>query len=123
VPAFVRDWEQLPLFASQATLPADVRERVRAQRLANNPVGLSNSLRGLGTGTQEPLWHRLGVLHTPTLLVAGDLDRTYCELAQQMASSLPAARIAIVAGAGHAVHLEKPAAFDAAVVGFLGERR
>jgi 2-succinyl-6-hydroxy-2,4-cyclohexadiene-1-carboxylate synthase len=121
VPAFVRYWEQLPLFASQARLLSEVRERLRAQRLQNNPLGLANSLRGMGTGRQEPLWNRLGALEVPTLLLVGELDQKYRELAQQTARGLPAARLAAVPSAGHAVHLEQPADFDAAVVGFLRE--
>jgi len=117
--AFVRDWEQLPLFASQARLPAEVRAGLRAQRLRNNPVGLANSLRGMGAGRPEPLWDRLGALQIPTLLLVGELDGKYRGLAQQMAGLLPAARVAVIPNAGHAVHLEQPDAFDAAVVEYL----
>ncbi|MBL8057900.1 MAG: alpha/beta fold hydrolase, partial [Anaerolineales bacterium] len=35
--AFVDHWERLPLFASQARLPAEARAALRAQRRANNP--------------------------------------------------------------------------------------
>src|SRR3990172_7929303 len=45
--AFVARWETLPLFASQLCLPALVRERLRRQRLGNDPLGLANSLRGM----------------------------------------------------------------------------
>lgn len=119
VPAFVRYWTQLPLFASQARLPAEVRARLRAQRLQNNPQGLANSLRGMGTGRQDPLWNRLATLPIPTLLIVGELDQKYRGLAQQMAAAMPTAQITVVRSAGHAVHLEQPVAFDAAVVEFL----
>ncbi len=121
VPAFVRHWEQLPFFASQVRLPAEVRARLRAQRLQNSALGLANSLRGMGTGQTEPLWDRLSTLETPTLLLVGELDQKYRDLAQQMALRLPAARVAVVPGAGHVVHLERPADFDATVVGYLEE--
>jgi 2-succinyl-6-hydroxy-2,4-cyclohexadiene-1-carboxylate synthase len=119
--AFVERWEQLPLFASQATLPAAVRERQRAQRLQNSPAGLANSLRGMGTGRQSSLWPRLPELRLPALLIAGELDAKYCAIARQMAAALPNARLAIVPGAGHAVHLERPEGFAALVQQFLLE--
>src|SRR5919202_1216376 len=51
---FVDRWERLPLFASQESLPAEARARVRAARLAQHPLGLANSLRGFGAGVPAP---------------------------------------------------------------------
>ncbi len=118
--AFVTRWEALPLFASQRRLPLAVRERHRQQRLSGNPTGLANSLRGLGAGTQEPLWGHLGQVQVPALLIAGELDEKYSAIATRMAAAMPQARAQIVAGTGHAVHLEAPGPFAAIVGGFLG---
>ncbi len=117
--AFVERWERLPLFASQASLPEDTRARLHAQRLRNDPLGLANSLRGMGTGCQESLWDRLSSLDVPTLLIAGELDVKYCALASQMATALPNARAVIVPGVGHSVHLEQPQSFAENVLEFL----
>ena len=68
---------------------------------------------------QEPVLERLRGLHVPVLLLAGALDDKYCGLANDMAALLPCSRVRIVPDAGHAVHLEQPAAFDDAVRGFL----
>jgi 2-succinyl-6-hydroxy-2,4-cyclohexadiene-1-carboxylate synthase len=46
---FVDRWHTLPLFATQAQLPASIRAELRRQRLGHHPQGLANSLRGLGT--------------------------------------------------------------------------
>lgn len=128
VEAFVERWQALPLFATQARLPADVREELRQQRLHNDPRGLANSLRGMGAGQQEPVLACMGGIRVPVLAIAGALDEKYCALAQRMAAALPYARTEIVPDAGHAVHLEQPAAFAGAVRSFLndclqGERR
>jgi 2-succinyl-6-hydroxy-2,4-cyclohexadiene-1-carboxylate synthase len=117
--AFVERWERLPLFASQASLPEDTRARLHAQRLRNDPLGLANSLRGMGAGRQESLWDRLAWLYVPTLLIAGELDAKYCALASQMATALPNAQAVIMPGVGHAVHLEQPQSFAKNVLEFL----
>jgi 2-succinyl-6-hydroxy-2,4-cyclohexadiene-1-carboxylate synthase len=117
--AFVERWERLPLFASQAALAEDTRARLHAQRLRNNPLGLANSLRGMGTGQQESLWDRLAGLNIPTLLIVGELDAKYCALAGATRALLPKAQAVIVPGAGHAVHLEQPQMFAKNVLEFL----
>lgn len=119
VEAFVDRWERLPLWASQEALPAATRAELRAQRLTNDPRGLANSLRGAGAGVTAPVVDELGRQSAPALLVAGALDARYVELARRMAAALPRARLAVVPDAGHAVHLERPAAFATAVSAFL----
>lgn len=121
LPAFVDFWESQPLFASQARLPAEARAELRAQRLAHSPAGLANSLRGLGTGAQPSLWERLPEIRVPALLIAGALDEKFTAIARQMAAGLPQARLAVVPGAGHSVHAERPQAFQAAVIQFLSD--
>jgi 2-succinyl-6-hydroxy-2,4-cyclohexadiene-1-carboxylate synthase len=117
--SFVEYWGNLPLFASQKRLPGEIREWVRFQRLQNDPRGLANSLRGLGTGTPEPLWDRLAGLDVPTLLIAGALDKKFTEIAKRMAALIPAAQLEIVPNVGHTVHLENSAGFDKLVLNFL----
>lgn len=119
VPAFVRYWERIPLFATHARLPAEVQERIRAGRLANDPVGLVNSLRGMGTGSQEALFDRLPSMNLPTLLLAGEEDTKYLAIGQEMAGAMPAARFVAVPGAGHAAQIENPAFCAAEVIAFL----
>jgi len=119
VAAFVDLWEQWPLFASQAALTQARRERLRVQRLANRPRGLANSLRGAGAGAEAPVVEQLPTIGAPTLLIAGALDAKYVALGRLMERSMPQARLSVVEGAGHAVHLEQPAAFASLVADFL----
>ncbi len=106
VPAFVNYWERLPLFATQSRLPSEVQERIRAGRLRNDPVGLVNSLRGMGTGSQPALHDRLPTIVMSTLLLAGEQDTKYLAIGQEMAAAMPRARLLAVPGAGHAAQLE-----------------
>ena len=111
IAAFVARWEALPLWASQAQLAEEVRVQLRRRRLQNNPVGLANSLRGMGTGRQPSLWGHLAVLDVPVLLLAGELDNKFVAINRKMARLLPRATLQIVPGAGHTVHLERPLLF------------
>ena len=103
---FVGYWESLSLFASQQRLPVEIRDRIRQGRLANRSIGLANSLRGMGAGKHPSFWGRLPAMDIPVLLVAGEEDRKYSDLAREMASSLPNGRVSLVPEAGHAAHVE-----------------
>ncbi len=118
IAAFVSAWEQLPLFASQRLLPPEIRERLRSQRLQNQPIGLANSLRGMGTGSQPALHERLPTLNLPVLLLAGELDTKFCAIARQMRQALPQSSLEIIPAAGHTIHLEQPELFDISVLAF-----
>jgi 2-succinyl-6-hydroxy-2,4-cyclohexadiene-1-carboxylate synthase len=116
--AFVTRWERIPLFATQERLPARVGARLHVQRLANNPIGLANSLRGLGTGVQPPLWEWLAELKMPCLIMAGELDAKFAGIARAMTAAMARSTLAIVPDAGHTIHLERPAAFEHLVLEF-----
>ena len=121
VQRFVEYWESLPLWNSQKRLPAVLRDGLRAQRVGNNPCGLANSLRGVGTGAQPPLHDRLEEITAPVLLIAGEEDQKFSGIAREMHRSIPRSRLDTVPGVGHAVHLEQPEIFSRAVAGFLEE--
>ena len=118
--AFVDYWESLPLWESQSRLPATVQEKLRTERLTNNPRGLANSLRGIGTGAQPYRLDRLGELSVPSLFIAGQDDTKFSATARQMHAAVPGSRLCIVPESGHAVHLEQPDIFNRTVLDFIG---
>jgi 2-succinyl-6-hydroxy-2,4-cyclohexadiene-1-carboxylate synthase len=112
---FLEEWLTQPLFA---TLPPD--DAQLAARRGNTAAGLAASLRTAGTGVQEPLWDRLDTLAMPTLLLVGEQDHKFTDLARRMQSGIGAnATVSVVPEAGHAVHLEQPAASVELVVRWL----
>jgi 2-succinyl-6-hydroxy-2,4-cyclohexadiene-1-carboxylate synthase len=123
VPAFVAEWERLPLFATQGRLPASGRAALREQRLANSASGLAGSLRGMGTGAQPSLWDQLGTISRPTLLIAGELDGKFVVINRRMAAAIRGAKLQIIPDAGHTTHLERPELFATAVLAFLARLR
>jgi 2-succinyl-6-hydroxy-2,4-cyclohexadiene-1-carboxylate synthase len=102
VAAFLEGWLSTPMFITLTPAAADLQAR-----RANTAAGLAASLRLAGTGAQTSLWPDLAALPMPVLIVAGALDDKFAAIATRMAASIPAAELAIVAGAGHAVHLER----------------
>lgn len=102
---FLERWLAKPMFAG-----IDPAAGGMPERLTNTAPGLASSLRLAGTGTQVPLWsslHRIGV---PVLVVTGEHDAAYSALGRRLVQSIgPKARHAVVAGTGHAPHLQDPA--------------
>jgi 2-succinyl-6-hydroxy-2,4-cyclohexadiene-1-carboxylate synthase len=118
IDAVVDLWESQPVFTTQSP------ELVLAQRpgrLSHEPRKLAAMLRATGQGVLDPLWGRLGELRIPVLAVAGDRDQKYADVARRMADALPLGRAALVPDAGHAAHLEQPAAFSELLTDFLDE--
>lgn len=116
IEAFVDYWQNVPLFASQSSAQ---KAQLRAERLKCNPVGLANSLRGMGTGVQPSLWTALPKLAIPTLLIAGELDAKFTAIAQQMRDLILNSRLQVVRSAGHTPHLETPVDFRNCITAFI----
>ena len=116
--AFSEYWSNLPLFATQ---PPEIRDRLRTQRLSNNPTGLANSLRGMGTGVQPSLWERLGELEMPTFLICGALDTKFSAINAEMHDLIPNSSLTVIPDAGHITHVEQPERFRSEVLRFLGK--
>jgi 2-succinyl-6-hydroxy-2,4-cyclohexadiene-1-carboxylate synthase len=105
IQAFVHEWGSQELFAG---MPRGVAELADADRLRNTAPGLAAALRGLGTGVMPPLWQRLQELAIPVDLVVGERDEKFRATAERMGGALRSARLHVVEGAGHTVHLEAP---------------
>ena len=117
---FAAYWAALPLFAGLARRGPSFLERLDAGRRRNDPALLAAQLRGMGAGATEPFWDRLSRVDAPALVMAGAEDERYVAYAGRLARALPRARVAIVPNAGHAAHLERPAAVAALLADHLG---
>ena len=114
VPAFIDEWLDDPLFAGLTDDTA-----MRDDRLRNTATGLASSLRLAGTGTQEPLWDRLGEIRCPVLVIVGERDAKFTALGRRIVDGVSNGRLVIVPDSGHSVHLERPDATVAAIHDFL----
>jgi 2-succinyl-6-hydroxy-2,4-cyclohexadiene-1-carboxylate synthase len=109
--SFVDFWEEIPLFSTQKRLSRFKQKKIREQRLQQSPVGLSNSLKGMGTGAQASWWGTLGDLNVPVILMAGELDLKFVRIAKDMSDENPDFEIITFIGTGHAIHVEEPRKF------------
>jgi 2-succinyl-6-hydroxy-2,4-cyclohexadiene-1-carboxylate synthase len=107
--AFFKYWHNQTFFQPMLRLPPERLNPILARRAQNDPEGLALSLENIGTGTLPSLWHRLKEIRFPVDLVSGEHDVKFTRLAHEMGAHLPKARHSLIEGAGHAVHLEKPA--------------
>ncbi|ADO71832.1 2-succinyl-6-hydroxy-2,4-cyclohexadiene-1-carboxylate synthase [Stigmatella aurantiaca] len=119
VDAFVDRWEALPLFEGLRNLPPPQREALRERRLSCTIEGLAGALECLGTGEQPDFWPALYRQRLPTLLLTGEKDTKFTQLARKMASELPVVWRHAFPGCGHAPHLEAPEAYAGEVLSFL----
>lgn len=104
---FLEDWLANPLFAGLTT-----ERQQRSDRLRNDAAGLAASLRLCGTGEQEDLWPRLHELRMPVLLLTGENDEKFSEIATRMHHSIgPSSTLRTIPHAGHTAHLEQPETF------------
>jgi 2-succinyl-6-hydroxy-2,4-cyclohexadiene-1-carboxylate synthase len=105
VESFARAWAREPIFAGQ---PPEVAAAAHADRLRRSAGSHADQLRGLGTGVMPPLWERLSQLKMPVSVLVGERDTKFRAIAERMGFPM-----VVVPGAGHAVHLEAPAAVAA----------
>ncbi|MCS1351577.1 2-succinyl-6-hydroxy-2,4-cyclohexadiene-1-carboxylate synthase [Mechercharimyces sp. CAU 1602] len=120
--SFVSYWENIPLFRTQTQLPLALRARLRSERMQHRPLGLANSLRGMGTGAQPSYWSKLQNLTISVLLMVGEWDHKFCQIADAMKKELPYAELVQISQAGHAIHVEQTQVFDKIVMQYLNSQ-
>lgn len=122
IETFVDDWTSRPL-TSTAGLGPEVRSTDRALRLSNTAEGLARALEGYGQGAQPDVWEELHRLSTPTLLITGERDATYSDIAHRMASEIPVAEVVVVPDASHNPLRDAPTPTYGAISRFLDRHR
>ena len=117
--AFYAFWRTVPIIASQANIPEPWNSRILESRAAADKARWARSLETLGTGTLPSLWHELSEIKVETLLVCGENDTKFSQIAEAMNARLPHSCLVKIPGCGHTPQLENPAAFKAELNGKL----
>jgi pimeloyl-ACP methyl ester carboxylesterase len=112
LPRGVPDWVPESRFreidGGRLTWRSDIEGRIRWSAAGGEPL-----IRGL--------WPYVEAVRSPTLVVRGAESPLFMrEVAERMTALNPMIGLVTIAGAGHLVHCEQPAAFAAAVLAFIG---
>lgn len=119
---FAEYWARQPLFAGIARRGSDVLERLDRMRRRQDARGIAGSLRGMGAASVDPFWDALPSLALPATFAAGADDRRYAEHARRLQARVPGSRVELLPEAGHAAHIEQPAAFARLLLRHLSTR-
>jgi len=121
IESFVDFWENIPLFATQKSLPQSVRKAIRKERLNQDAFGLASSLRYMGTGKQPSWWNHLSSIQLPVFLLTGGKDEKFVRINKKMQKLFFSCKLKVCENVGHAVHVENPQIFDKLVTEFVKE--
>jgi len=113
--AFVAEWEELPLFATQRGLSPEILADQRRIRLAHDAEGLARSLEVLGLGAMPDYGPALASIEIPITIMAGALDAKFSGIAKALAKGNAHIEVELANGVGHNVLLEAPNAVVAAL--------
>ena len=108
VERFAELWEDLPLFASQRGLPAELLAEQRRQRGEHTAPGLAAAMRVLGAGAMPSFWEALADCPVELRFLAGERDEKFVTVGREAARLAPRGSFRPVAGAGHNLLLERP---------------
>ena len=118
--SLVTEFEKMPIFQSQASLPKEVWARQHRQRLSHHPEQIAAALPILGLGHTPAMTASLKALNIPILFISGENDRKYTQIAAELSQLRDAFHHAIIPGAGHNTVLEQPDDTATAITSFFG---
>lgn len=81
--------------------------------------GLALAARGMLTQRDAGVISSLPDIRVPAIVIVGSEDAPFLAASDYMASKIPGARKAVIDGAGHAANIDRPEAFNAALMEFL----
>jgi len=74
----------------------------------------------MGQGAADPVWSVLSKIDVPTLVISGEEDGRYTEIAARTATEINGATHVRIPGAGHCTHLEAVDSVMATLRPFIG---
>lgn len=108
-----------------AGAPAELEPhwRLRRESIAE-PAGFASACRAMAALREQPLDPELGGIKAPTLVVGAAEDQLCPPRAgEAIQARVPGARLAVIAGSGHHVELERPQQLSQAMLSFLSKPR
>jgi len=117
IEAFVERWENLPVFASERAMPDLDRGRLHAARNEKPRPGPGRVTARRGAGSDGAAREPSGRRQVADTGRRRPLDGVGADRAIAIAAAIPAARLMMLEGTGHAPHREAPDRFADLLVG------
>jgi len=96
----------------------ELLRQAAAERIASNPRGAY--LRAIWAATRFDIRDRLHEINIPTLVVAGELDKTVSmDAKKELASNIPDARLVVIPDSGHATPMDAAEEFNRTLLDYL----
>jgi len=95
------------------------RSKEMAQSQHRDATGLIKAAKGMLTQRDAGVINSLPNINVPSLVVVGADDKPFLAAADYMAGKIKNAVKVVIPNAGHAVNIDQPQAFNAAVLAFL----
>ena len=92
-------------------------ERRQAQH--KSAKGLALAARGMLTQRDAGVMLSLPDIKVPSIVIVGANDTPFLAASDYMAAKIPGAKKVVIEGAGHAANIDRPEAFNAAILAFL----
>jgi len=115
---FIDDWKQLPIFNS-AQIGEDDKLTIEKIQRSQNPLWMSNSLLGFGTGSMPCLKEKLNLLNMPVQLLVGAKDQKFTNIMKAMHSRINSSTIEIFKNSNHRVHQDQSEHFIKTIKEFI----
>jgi pimeloyl-ACP methyl ester carboxylesterase len=106
-------------YAEEGLGPLETATAERRTVRHRNARGLELAARGMLAQRDARVINSLPDIKVPSLVVVGADDTNFLVAADYMAKKIPNAEKIVIPGAGHAANIDKPKAFNAAVLDFL----
>jgi pimeloyl-ACP methyl ester carboxylesterase len=81
--------------------------------------GLARAARGMLTQRDARVIESLPQIKVPSVVIVGADDTPFLAASDYMAAKIPGAKKVVIRDAGHSANIDQPAAFNAAMMGFL----
>lgn len=101
----------------------DVSRASPEVRLARHrdATGLARAARGMLTQRDAAVIESLPDIKVPAIVIVGANDTPFLAASDYMAAKIPGAKKVVIPDAGHSANIDQPAAFNAALMGFLSD--
>lgn len=86
-----------------------------------SPKALAHAARGMLAQSDSAVMDAISEIGVPALVIVGADDKQFIGSSEYMAKKIPGADLVKIEGGGHAVNMEQPAAFNEALLSFLGK--